>query len=138
MRASIVTSLGLAAALLTASCAPTTGTEASASADSPRQCFLVQQVNNFRQGNTGQIFLRVGRNDVFELATAGGCRDIDYAIRLGIAPDIGGVGGTRLCTNDGARIIVPDAATPADVCRVRIVRQLTDEQVAALPQAHRP
>ena len=140
MRMSALTCLGLsAAALLAASCAPTTGTEtADASPTRARECFSTQQVRNFRQGRTEQVYLRVGRNDVYELTAAGGCRDLDFATRLAIVPDMGGLGGSRVCTDDWARVIEPGSTSPAEVCRVRISRKLTAEQVAAIPANQRP
>ena len=140
MRTPALTCLGLSAvALLTMSCAPTTATGERAEA-SPvsRQCFSVQQVNNFRSGRLDQVFLRVGRNDVFELTAAGGCRDLDFATRLAILPDMGGVGGSRLCTDDWARLVVPGSTSPAEVCRVRVSRKLTAEEIEALPGAYKP
>lgn len=137
MHSSILACLGLtAAALLTVSCAPTTtGGESADAAPLARQCFNIQQVNNFRQGRTNQIFLRVGRDDVYEMSGAA-CRDLDFANRMAILPDFGS--SSRLCTNDWARIVVPGSASPTEVCRVRISRKLTAEEVAALPSAHRP
>ena len=140
MRTPDLTCLSLSAvALLTVSCAPTatTGERAEAPARS-RQCFSVQQVTNFRQGRPDQVFLRVGRNDVYELNAAGGCRDLDFANRLAIVPDMGGMAGSRLCTDDWARVIVPGSTSAAEVCRVRISRKLTAEEIEALPGNHRP
>lgn len=138
MRSSTLACLGLtAAALLTVSCAPTTGAERTEAAPLARQCFSVQQVTNFRQGRTDQVFLRVGRNDVYEMNGAA-CRDLDFANRLALLPDIGSLGGSRLCTGDWARVVVPGSTSPSEVCRVRISRKLTAEEVAALPGAHRP
>ena len=137
MRSSILACLGLTAtALLTVSCAPTTtGSESADAAPLARQCFNVQQVTNFRQGGVNQIFLRVGRDDVYEMSGAA-CRDLDFANRMAILPDFGS--SSRLCTSDWARVVVPGSASPTEVCRVRIARKLTAEQVAALPSAHRP
>lgn len=128
----------LAAAALSTSCAPTADSAAEGSAPSGgRQCFSVAQVDNFRQGRPDQVFLRVGRNDVYELNAAGGCQDLNFANRLAIIPDGGSV-GTRLCTDDWARVVVPGSVAEATVCRVRIDRKLTAEEVAAIPAAHRP
>ena len=121
-----------------AACAPVaegTGGPAPA-AQTARQCFSPRQVSNFRQGDPGQLYLRVGRRAVYELSDAGGCADLDFANRLALIPD--GFGGSRLCTDDWARVVVPGSAAPTSVCRVRISRQLTAEQVAALPARHRP
>ena len=141
MRTPVLTCLGLsAAALLAASCAPTTSTGESADAAPPRarQCFSVQQVTNFRQGRPDQVFLRVGRNDVYELNAAGGCNSANFATRLAIVPDMGGMASSRLCTDDWARVIVPGSTSPAEVCRVRIRRNLTAEEIEALPGAYKP
>lgn len=142
MRTPALTCLGLsAAALLAVSCAPTTTTTTGERADAParsRQCFSVRQVTNFRQGEPEQVLLRVGRNDVYELNAAGGCRDLDFANRVAIVPDMSGVAGSRLCTDDWARVIVPGSTSPTEVCRVRVSRKLTTEEIEALPGNHRP
>ena len=125
---------------LLAACAPTSGdTGPSGSAARPeRQCFNVGQVNNFRQGRATEVYLKVGRSDVYRLDAAGGCNDLDFANRLAILPDGAGLSGSRLCTDDWARLVVPGSTTPASVCRVRISERLTTEEVAALPAAYRP
>ncbi len=139
MRPFALTCLGLSAtALMATSCAPTTSGDRADAPPRSRQCFSVQQVNNFRSGRPDQVFLRVGRDDVYELNAAGGCRDLDFANRLAITPDMGGMAGSRLCTDDWARVIVPGSTSPAEVCRVRISRKLTAEEIAALPASHRP
>lgn len=128
----------LAVLALLASCAPTADRVVRDGAPpGARQCFSPSQVDNFRQGRPDQVFLRVGRGDVYELNAAGGCQDLSFATRLAIVPDGGSV-GTRLCTDDWARIIVPGSTAETTVCRVRISRKLTAEEIAALPPAHRP
>lgn len=137
MRTTVLTCVGVTVAFL-AACAPTTGTETAGNQTRARECFSVQQVTNFRQGRSDQVFLRVGRSDVYEINAAGGCRDLDFANRMAILPDIGGIGGSRLCTEDWARLVVPGSTSPTEVCRVRITRKLTAEEIAALPSAHAP
>ena len=124
---------------LLASCAPVAdggkvGRDVPARA---RQCFSVSQVNNFEQGRPDQLFLRVGRNDVYELNAVGGCTDLDFANRMALIPEAGMV-GTRLCTDDWARIVVPGSTSQTTVCRVRVSRKLTAAEIAALPERHRP
>jgi len=137
MRLPVIPALGVLAALT--ACAPTSdGVGPAPASTAERQCFSVNQVTNFRQGGVEQVFLRVGRSEVYELTSAGGCRDLDFANRLAITPDFGGSAGSRLCTGDSARVIVPGAASPPSVCRVRVARKLTAEEIAALPGAHRP
>ncbi len=126
--------------VLLGGCAPTAD-GAVAAGDPParsRQCFSTSQINNFRQGRPDQVFLRVGRSDVYELNAAGGCQDLDFANRLALVPDIGGSIGTRLCSDDWARVIVPGSVSDNTVCRVRVSRKLTAEEVAALPPRQRP
>lgn len=137
MRTAVIAVLGFAALV---SCAPTTETASTGGSEPSRarQCFSIQQVDNFRQGRPEQVFLRVGRNDVYEMTAAGGCRDLDFANRLAIVPDIGGMAGSRLCTDDWARVVVPGSTSEATTCRVRIERKLTAEEIAALPERQRP
>jgi hypothetical protein len=102
-----------------------------------RQCFSVRQVDNFKQGRSDQVFLRVGRSDVYELNAVGGCPDMDFANQMALIPD-GGMVSARLCTDDWARIVVPGSTSQTSVCRVRVSRKLTAEEIAALPPRHRP
>lgn len=132
----LLTAFSVAAAL--SACAPvqdpamTSGSEARPA----RQCFSVSQVRNFRQGGPGQVFLKVGGADVYELTVAGGCTDLDFAYRLALIPD--GFTGPRLCTGDYGRVLVPGSTSTTSVCRVRVNRLLTDAEVAALPSSQRP
>ncbi|MFP5295971.1 MAG: hypothetical protein ACLGG3_01440 [Alphaproteobacteria bacterium] len=136
MRTFPVAGLGLLVAF-GAACAPTVEGAEGEVPPRARQCFSIQQVDNFRQGRPDQVFIRVGRSDVYEL-TAAGCRDLDFANRLALVPDGVGLAGTRLCTDDWARIVVPGSVSANTVCRVRISRKLTEAEIADLPAAHRP
>lgn len=136
----LISSAAVAAmAALTASCAPVDGAGPgdSASARPERQCFNTDQVRNFRQGESGRLYVRSLRNHVFELNTSGGCLDLDMAHQLAITADLP-VGGSRVCTGDWARITLPSSAIPGSTCRALVDRALTAEEVAALPDAHRP
>lgn len=137
MRVFVVAALGLSVAV--GGCAPTAGSGDGRTGERPvRQCFNVQQIDNFRSGRFDQLFLRVSRNQVYELSVAGGCRDLDFAMRMALIPDGGGSVGSRLCTGDWARVVVPGDASPVETCRVRINRRLTGAEIEALPPAHRP
>ena len=126
------------AALTASACAPTTdGMSEDGSSRAETRCFSSDQVRNFRQGRTGQVYVRAANGDVFEIE-AYGCNSLDFAQRLAFLPDGGGVGGGRLCTSDSLRIATPGAASPTDVCRARVARALTVEEVAALPSHQRP
>jgi hypothetical protein len=95
-------------------------------------------VRNFRAGDVGQLYVRVMRDQVFELNTSGGCTDLDFAQRLAITPDVGSLAGGRICTGDWARITLPASSAPVRTCRARVSRRLTEAEVAALPAARRP
>ncbi|HZW15712.1 MAG TPA: DUF6491 family protein [Brevundimonas sp.] len=137
----LISSVAIASlAVLTASCAPVSSTAApgdSASARADRQCFNTDRVRNFRKGDGGTLYIRSLRNQVFELNTSGGCFDLTTAHQLAITADPP-IGGTRVCTGDWARITLPGSAMPGGVCRAMVDRALTDEEVAALPDGHRP
>lgn len=136
MRTLAFAALGLLT--FSASCAPVADSDMTGAATPrARQCFSVRQVDNFKQGRPDQVFLRVGRNDVYELNAVGGCPDMDFAVQMALIPDDGMV-STRLCTDDWARIVVPGSTSRTAVCRVRVSRKLTAEEIAALPPRHRP
>lgn len=133
--------LAVASALALAACAPTgagdqTSMAHSAGPSQPRQCFMVSQVNNYSRGGDEKIYLKVGRRDVYELTAAGGCPDMDFARQMALVPE-GGTVGTRLCTDDMARVVVPGPNEGPSTCRVRVKRQLTEAEVAALPARQR-
>ena len=137
---SVTILIALMSSSVLAACAPMSGdpTQTASSARPERQCFNVGQVNNFRPGRATEVYLKVGRSDVYRLDAAGGCNDLDFAHRLAILPDGAGLSGSRLCTDDWARLVVPGSTTPASVCRVRISERLTTEEVAALPSSYKP
>jgi hypothetical protein len=141
MRVSALAVSALAVSTLLASCAPVadTGAPGNNAAVRPRsQCFSAEQVHNFRVGDTGQLYLRVMRDQVFELNSSGGCTDLDFAQQLAITPDVGVLAGGRICTGDWARITLPASSAPVRTCRARVNRTLTEAEVASLPSAHRP
>lgn len=130
----------VALTVLTAACAPVDemGAPGDGAARAERQCFSPEQVRNFRQGRTGQLYVRASRNDVYELNSAGGCTDLDFAQQLAITADGAGLAGGRICTGDWARITVPGSTSRLSTCRARVDRVLTADEVAALPGAQRP
>ena len=136
----MIAAISLGASVVLTACAPTSdSTVQTASGVEPaRRCFSTLQVQNFRQGRMNEVYLRVGRSDVYRLDAVAGCTDLDFANRLAIVSDFGGAGGDRVCSDDMVRVIVPGSTSPASVCRARISRQLTTEEVAALPERQRP
>ncbi len=137
MRVPVFAAVGLITGLT--ACAPMSDTGGAAvDSASVRQCFNVSQVTNFRQGRHSQVFLRVGRSEVYELSAAGGCSDLDFANQLTITPDSGGATSARLCVGDSARVHAHGSSQTPSACRARVTRKLTDEEIAALPDNQRP
>jgi len=109
-----------------------------AALSSSRQCIFTQQIDNFRQGDDGRtLYLKARRDDVFEVRSTGFCPELETTVALAIQPD---AGSSRICSGDWARVIVPSGAGagPGQVCRVQVIRKLTAEDIAALPERSRP
>lgn len=135
--------MGLGASVVLTACAPASDSamQMASGVEPARRCFSTTQVRNFRQGGTNEVYLRVGRDDVYRLDAVGGCRDLDFTNSLAIVSDLGGGsvgGGSRVCSDDMVRIIVPGSNTFAGACRARLSQRLTAEEVAALPARDRP
>ena len=132
----LIPSLLVAASGLVAmtGCAPTTSTEQTASAAPVRQCVFQDQIQSFRVRDQA-LYIRGSGKTVFQLETAGYCRDLDTAMGLAFLPQ-GGL--NRLCTGDWTQVVPSGATPPATLCRVRIVKRLSEAEVAALPERDRP
>lgn len=117
-------------------CAPATAPDpSSARAEPPRRCFQVDRVQNFRATADQTLYLRTSRRDVFEARALGACRDLDWALGITLA----GQGVSTVCTGDTAFVVPRGGGAIADgPCRIQVVRQLTPEQIAALPDRDRP
>lgn len=120
-----LSALGLMA--VTTACAPQDDLTATG-ASAPRQCFNVDQVHGFSAPDRDTLLLNVGSNRTFKVETNGFCHDLDTAISIGLAPDLG---SGRACTGDRARVVVPNSLSPG-ACRVRIIGMMTPEETAAL------
>lgn len=120
-----------------AACAPSNeaATGAGPGAGGPeRRCFQTGQITNFR-ADRQTVYVKVGQSAVYELSAAGACPDLDSAFRVAMVA-VGG--GSNLCVDDPVTLVTPGQSSPVEVCRARIDRQLTDEQIAALPDRLRP
>ena len=99
-----------------------------------RPCFTVAQVHNFRSAGPTTLYLRARVSEVFELQTTP-CPGSDFANALIIVPD----GPTdQLCPGDRARLQTSGEGTAGLTCVARVVRKLTPEQAAALPDSAQP
>jgi len=47
-------------------------------------------------------------------------------------------GLSRMCTGDWTMIVPSGATPPVTPCRVRVVKRLSDAEIAALPERDRP
>lgn len=114
-------------------CAPTPGADIASSSASNRQCFSSGQNPNFR-GNNQTIYMRSGKEDVFELKTVGSCPEIhfDLSIRFTSAGPF-----SRICTGDTATIEMRQIGQRS-LCQVQVVKKLTEAEIAALPSRDRP
>ena len=130
--------IAASSAAIAAGCAPTPDLRTDDGAAVAQACFRTNAVRNFRQGRTGQVYVRSDRGAVFEISHFGGCTDLHFANQIVLVPQGGGLGGSRACVGDDLRILAPAGGRQADYCHARVTRALTPEEVAALPASHRP
>lgn len=116
-------------------CAPGPGASLPGTA-SNRVCFYQDEVSSFRPGESQSLYIRAVGPDIFELRASAHCRDLDSADALAFTPMPGPP--RRLCVGDHVLISVSASISPTTPCRVEIVRRLTAEEAAALPDRHRP
>lgn len=121
-----------AAALIGLSaCAPTaTDTTQLASSRDSRQCFNVDQVNNFSGIDRQTVLFHTNQGRVFKVETVGMCASLDSALSVGIQADAPGL--DRVCVGDYARLALADATPTRAPCRARVTQQLTADEAAAL------
>lgn len=128
----------LSAASLLAACSAGDTPLATVDAGLPNgSCFVPSAVNNFRSNGDAQVYVRVGRGQVYEL-NSGFCRGLSSARSLALSA---GPGGGRACVGDSVEIAVSGPGLQGENdsrCRARVERRLTDEEVAALPSRLRP
>lgn len=128
MRIKIAAALLIGLTALSASCAG-----ASQSSASGRQCFHANQVNGFAAQTDRIVNVRVGVRDVYQFELMGSCPDVRWNQKLGVRSR----GSSLICSGLDAEIISPTSIGPQR-CPVRSVRQLTPEEIAALPRGARP
>lgn len=134
----------IALPLALAACAPSGGVSSGgavstaaadqASARPERRCFQNSQINNFRVDRE-TTYIKVGQHSVYQLSAAGACMDLDSANSIAL---VSVDGGSTQCIGDMVTVLAPGALPPTAPCRARIDRQLTADQIAALPARLRP
>ena len=126
--------IALPALMLAASCAP--GPDTDMGPRSERVCFMSDRVVNFRAGQSPSIYVKALGGDVFEIQTTSYCSGIETANTLAFTPLVGS--SSRTCVSDSLTVDVAVAGASSTRCRARVVRKLSEEEVAALPSRYRP
>jgi hypothetical protein len=132
----------LTAALLLSACAgenarsaQAAGSPASATASNAdrSRCFFPSEVNGWRAAGDQTVYVRVGVNRVFQMKLMGPCPDIDWSETIGIEHR----GSATICSGLDATIVSRSAIGPRR-CPVTALRELTPEEIKALPPGSRP
>ncbi|MDP3379125.1 MAG: hypothetical protein Q8S53_12250 [Brevundimonas sp.] len=129
-----IAALSLPLLMMASACAP--GPDMAMSNGTERACFMSDRIINFRAGQSPSLYVKALGGDVFELQSTGYCRDMDSAVSLGFTPLTGS--SERTCVGDPIDINVSVAGASSNRCRARVVRKLSEEEVAALPSRYRP
>jgi len=129
-----IAALSMPILMLAAACAP--GPDMAMADGTERACFMSDRVINFRAGQSPSIYVKALGGDVFEVQTTSYCSGIESANTLAFTPLVGS--STRTCVSDSLSVDVAVAGASSNRCRARVVRQLSAEEVAALPSRYRP
>lgn len=103
-------------------------------AQGPRQCFFASTISGFRESAPGQVNVRVGAGDVYQLDLATPCGDLRGAEKVLLDSR---AAGSSVCEGLDVDLIVPAAAGPRR-CPGRGIRKMDPAEVAALPASQRP
>ena len=127
--------LPLLAIVAIAGCAPTNrATPGATAANQGRQCFPIHSVSSFAPVDDDTINVRVGVNDYYQMDLIGPCRDVDWALGVGLVPRSG---GSFICSGMDVDVIAPSTLGP-NRCPVTRLRKLTPTEVAALGRNQKP
>jgi len=96
-------------------------------------CFFPSEVNGWRAAGDQTVYVRVGVNRVFQMKLMGPCPDIDWSETIGIEHR----GAATICSGLDATIISRSTIGPRR-CPVTALRELTPEEIKALPAGSRP
>jgi hypothetical protein len=124
-------------AMALASCAGPPGSRAglASSGGTPRnQCFTPREVTNFAAADDKTVNLRVSTNRIYSLTLLGVCPDIDWNNTLAIRA---AGGSSWICTGLDATVTTR-GPSGQQTCDVTSIRQLSPEEIAALPKGARP
>jgi uncharacterized protein DUF6491 len=93
-----------------------------------RQCFSTYRVTGFSEAGRDRLLVNVGLHDVYEFQTFSSCQELDFTNRLVLRTR---TGSSQICDELDADLIVPRSFGPPELCRVRMIRKLTPQEVAA-------
>lgn len=131
LTAAAAMAVGLAAS--SASVAADPGSGPAGTTGQARTCFWANNVSNYAYVDDSTINIRVGARKVIQLTTFGRCNDIDWSQRIRLETH----GFNSVCNPYDVDLIVPTSTGPIR-CPVRGIRELTTEEIAALPSRQRP
>ncbi|WP_313577329.1 DUF6491 family protein [Brevundimonas sp.] len=136
-RTSLAACTVMAMSLGAVACAPQTNGASSVqtASSTAAPCFYPDQVRNFRSDDRSNIYFDTGRGRIYQAQATGVCQDLDFAMSMTIRPE--STGKSRLCAGDSALLRVRGMGMGGP-CRVRVVKALTEAEVAALPSRERP
>lgn len=102
-----------------------------------RTCVLARQVESFAAQGIDAVNIRDQRGNFFRLTFAGACPEIQESNRIQL---ISRGGGSFICTDEAlnSTVIAHSTVTGRRRCLVKVMEQLTPEQVAALGKNERP
>lgn len=116
------------AAMVTAQAAPDTA------AKPKRACFYSEDLRNFREVDDRTVNLLAGAKQVFQVKLLGDCPDLRTATAIGVKT---AMGQGFICDGLDIDLITPSPTGPR-MCPVTSMRQLSPQEVAALPKDQQP
>ncbi|MDB5431956.1 MAG: hypothetical protein JWP35_3072 [Caulobacter sp.] len=133
MRRIILSALLIGAALAPAAVLSNPAT----AADTPkakRACFYSEDLRNWKEVDPHTVNIEVGNKKVFQLTLLGSCPDLSSALSIGVKTRMG---QEFICDGLDIDLITPSPTGPRQ-CPVTGMRELSPEEVAALPKDQRP
>ncbi len=106
----------------------------AAAATARKACFSARNVSNFAVVDDRTLNIRVGVRDVYQLDLMGICPDLGSSNKIAIKSR----SSSFICSPLDASIIAQGPFGRAERCEVRGLRELTPEEIAALPSHNRP
>jgi len=98
------------------------------------RCFLSRNINGFTAPNDRTVYVRVGVRDVWRLDLMFDCAGLSFRNGFGLQ---GSPTGPWICHPLDATVIIRQTGA-TQRCPVTAIRQLTPDEVAALPKRDRP